>query len=189
MIEGRWIVLLVIAVVVLVGGVAVVVARNKRRARLRAQFGPEYQRAVREYGSVTRAESALEARRERVRRLDVRPLAIEEADRFASSWRTTQSRFVDDPRRAITEADRLVQTLMKTRGYPVGDFEQRVDDISVDHPRVVEHYLAAHRIAMANEHGTAQTEDLRQAMIHYRALFENLLEVLDEPPRRMEAGR
>jgi hypothetical protein len=184
----RWIVLLVIVVVVVAIVVAVVV-RNKRRARLRAQFGPEYGRAVHKYGSVTRAESALEARRDRVRTLDIRPLEPDEADRFAAAWRATQARFVDAPPRAIGEADRLVQTVMKARGYPVGDFEQRVDDISVDHPRVVEHYRAAHGIAGASEDGRATTEDLRQAMIHYRALFEDLLEVHDEPPRRMEAGR
>jgi hypothetical protein len=184
----RWIILLAVVVVV-VAIVVWTVMKNKRHERLRAQFGPEYPRAVRQYGSVTRAESALEARRERVRGLDLRPLEPQEAERFASSWRATQARFVDDPPQAIGEADRLVQALMKARGYPVGDFEQRIDDISVDHSRVVEHYRAAHRIALANEDGHAETEDLRQAMMHYRALFEDLLEVHDEAPRRMEAGR
>jgi hypothetical protein len=184
----RWVIALVIVALVVVI-VAVVIARKSRRARLQSQFGPEYRTAVREFGSVSRAESALDARRERVRRLPLRPLAPDEADRFASSWRAAQARFVDDPRHAIDDADRLVQTVMKTRGYPVGDFEQRVDDVSVDHPAVVEHYRAAHRIALANADGAASTEDLRQAMIHYRALFDDLLEIEDEPPRRMEAGR
>jgi len=185
---GRLTVLVVIAVVALAVVVWAVV-RNRRRERLRAQFGPEYGRAVRHYGNVTRAESALEARQERVRRLEIRPLDERDADRFAASWRATQARFVDSPQRAIGEADRLVQAVMKARGYPVGDFEQRVDDISVDHPGVVEHYRAAHETALAAEERDAGTEDLRQAMIHYRALFEDLLEVRDEPPRRMEAGR
>ena len=166
-----------------------VFAKSKRRARLRAQFGPEYPRAVEKYGSVTRAESALEARRARVRRLDIRPLPTHDAEGFAMAWRAAQARFVDDPLVAITEADALVQDLMQSRGYPVGDFEERVADISVDHASVVEHYRTAHSIALASERGEATTEDLRQAMRHYRALFEDLLEVHDEAPRRMEAGR
>ena len=144
-----------------VGLIVWAVMRGKRRERLRAEFGPEYGRAVRKYGSVTQAETALEERRERVRQLDIRPLRPAEADRFAAAWRSGQARFVDDPRGAIAEADRLVQAVMEARGYPVGDFEQRVDDVSVDHPRLVE---------------------------HYRALFEDLLEVHEEAPRRMEAG-
>jgi len=186
--DARWIIAIVIVVVIL-AFVAWLVVKNRRQARLRTQFGPEYPRAVRTYGSVARAESALEARRQRVRALEIRPLTVEEADRFAASWRTTQARFVDDPPRAIAEADRLVQAVMDARGYPVGDFEQRVDDISVDHPGVVEHYLAAHRIAASSGHGHAGTEELRQAMMRYRSLFEDLLEVPDEGPRRMEAGR
>ena len=186
--DPRWIIAIVIVVVVL-AFVAWMIMKNKRQERLRAQFGPEYPRAVRKYGSVARAESALEARRARVGRLDIRPLQLEEADRFAAAWRTTQARFVDDPAHAIGEADRLVQAVMDARGYPVADFEQQVEDISVDHPRVVEHYLAAHQIAMSNGKGHVNTEELRQAMMHYRALFEDLLEVSDEGPRRMEAGR
>jgi hypothetical protein len=185
---GRLTVLVILAVVVLAVVVWLVV-RTRRREQLRARFGPEYGRAVRHYGSVTRAESALQARQERVRRFEIRPLDERDADRFAASWRATQARFVDDPEGAIGEADRLVQALMKARGYPVGDFEQRVDDISVDHASVVEHYRAAHTTALAAEKRGASTEDLRQAMIHYRALFEDLLEVRDETPRRMEAGR
>jgi len=186
--DPRWIIAVVIVVVVL-ALVAWMVVKNRRQERLRTQFGPEYPRAVRKYGSVARAESALEARRERVSRLDVRPLQLEEADRFAAAWRTTQARFVDDPTHAIAEADRLVQAVMDARGYPVADFEQRVEDISVDHPSVVEHYLAAHTIALGSGKGRVGTEELRQDMMHYRALFEDLLEVSDEGPRRMEAGR
>jgi len=184
----RLVVLALLVLAIIAVGIWVF-AKSKRRARLRAQFGPEYPRAVEKYGSVTRAESALEARRARVRRLDIRPLQPRDAERFTVAWRAAQERFVDDPRAAITEADALVQDLMRSRGYPVGDFEERVEDISVDHALVVEHYRTAHAIALASEREETTTEDLRQAMRHYRALFEDLLEVRDEAPRRMEAGR
>jgi hypothetical protein len=185
--EARWIVLAVVVVVAAVG--IWIMVRNERRKQLRDRFGPEYDHAVRKYGNVTRAESDLAARQERVSRFEIKPLRAAEAERFAAAWRRTQSRFVDEPRQSIAEADRLVQEVMEVRGYPVGDFEQRVADVSVDHPVVVEHYRAAHRIALANADSQAGTEDLRQAMVHYRALFEDLLEVRDEGPRRMEAGR
>ena len=184
----RLVVLASLVLVIVAVGIWVFV-KSKRRERLRAQFGGEYPRAVEKYGSVTRAESALEARRARVRRFDIRPLPPHDAERFAMAWRAAQARFVDDPLVAITEADALVQDLMQSRGYPVGDFEERVADISVDHAPVVEHYRIAHSIALAGERGETTTEDLRQAMRHYRALFEDLLEVHDEAPRRMEAGR
>ena len=192
--DNRWI---VVAVVVLVAVVvaAVVLARQRRRQQLQEQFGPEYGRAVRKYGSVTRAESELEERRKRVRALDIRPLSPSDADRFAEAWRRTQARFVDDPESAIAEGDRLVEDLMRTRGYPVGRFQERIADISVDHPRVVEHYRAAHAIAQASADGRTDTEDLRQAMVHLRALFEDLLEVRhevppeDDTPRWAEGGR
>ena len=183
------VVLVVVVVVVLLAAAAWAIARNRRRRRLQEQFGPEYPRAVRKYGSVPRAEAELTARRERVRRLDIRPLRPADADRFAAAWRETQARFVDDPPVAIAHADQLVQEVMHARGYPVGDFDERVDDISVDHPAVVEHYRTAHEIAVASGEGRATTEDLRQAMRHYRALFEDLLEIYEDPPRRMEAGR
>ena len=184
--DPRLIVLGVLVVLIVAFGVWIFVKR-KRRKRLQGQFGPEYPRAVQKYGSVTRAESALEAREARVRHLDIRPLHPRDADRFAAAWRATQARFVDDPQAAIAEADRLVRDLMEARGYPVGDFEERVEDISVDHAGVVEHYRIAHAIALGSERGETTTEDLRQAVRHYRALFEDLLEVHDEAPRRMEA--
>ena len=192
--DNRWI---VVAVVVLVAVVvaAVVLARQRRRQQLQEQFGPEYRRAVRKYGSVTRAESELEERRKRVRALDIRPLSPNDADRFAEAWRRTQARFVDAPESSIAEGDRLVEDLMRTRGYPVGRFQERIADISVDHPRVVEHYRAAHAIAQASADGRTDTEDLRQAMVHLRALFEDLLEVRrevppeDDTPRWAEGGR
>jgi hypothetical protein len=186
--EARWIVLA--AVVILVVAVAAwMVARKQRRDQLRARFGPEYEHTVRRYGDVTKAESDLAARQERLRGLDIKPLSFAEAEQFAHEWRRTQGRFVDEPRQSIADADGLVRKVMHLRGYPVGEFDQRVEDISVDHPHVVEHYRAAHRIAVASASGEAGTEELRQAMVHYRVLFEDLLEVRDEAPRRMEAGR
>lgn len=188
--DSRWIVLAVLVVLVVAIVAVGILVKRKRRERLRKQFGPEYPRAVEKYGSVTRAESALAARQTRVRRLDIRPLPPPDADRYAASWRSVQARFVDDPRSAIAEADTLVQELMQSRGFPVGDFEQRVADISVDHASVVEHYRTAHAIALASERDkTTTTEDLRQAVRHYRALFEDLLEVQQEAPQQMEAGR
>jgi hypothetical protein len=187
--DARWIVFAVVAlaVVAVVAAVAWVLMRKRRSGRLRERFGPEYEHTVRKYGSVTRAESELDARQDRVRRLEIRPLAAGEAERFAAAWRRTQARFVDDPRDAVVEADRLVQQVMQARAYPVADFEQRVADISVDHPRVVEHYRAAHGIAAATSDARNTTEDQRQAMVHYRVLFEDLLEIRDEPRRAMEA--
>lgn len=187
--EARWIVVAALVAVAVLGAIVWIVIRNERRKRLQSRFGPEYERAVKKYGSVTQAESELTARQERVRRLEIKPLRAGEAERFTRAWQRTQARFVDEPRQAIAEADQVVREVMEVRGYPVGDFDQRVADISVDHPQVVEHYRAAHRIAIESSSAAAGTEDLRQAMVHYRALFEDLLEVRDEGPRRMEAGR
>ena len=186
--DPRLIVLVVLVILIVAIGVFLV-ARTKRRTRLRAQFGPEYERTVEALGSEAEADAALKARRARVERLELRPLSQLEAQRFATAWRGVQSRFVDDPRSAIEEADALVQRVMEARGYPVGDFDQRADDVSVHHAAVVEHYRVAHAIAQASGRGDTTTEDLRQAIKHYRALFADLLEVEDEAPRRMEAGR
>src|SRR6266542_1088919 len=173
-------------------GIAVVIAamigvwcwRKRRSDHLRARFGPEYDRTVQQTGAVRQAEAALEARARRVERLHIRPLTAEDATRFSGAWRRIQAQFVDNPKGAVTEADRLVGEVMQTRGYPVGDFEQRVADVSVDHPNVVMNYRAARDIAQEHERGQASTEDLRQAMVHYRALFHELLEVV--PAARTE---
>jgi antitoxin component HigA of HigAB toxin-antitoxin module len=160
--------------------------RTKRRTRLRAQFGPEYDRTVEELGSESRAASELNARRARVARLDVRRLSRAEADRFADEWRAIQARFVDDPRAAIAGADEAVQRLMEARGYPVGDFEERVADVSVHHANVVDHYREARAIAINSERGSATTEDLRRAIQLYRSLFDDLLETDWLASQRME---
>jgi len=186
--------LVVLAVVVVVIAVGVFLYIRRRRSdNLRKQFGPEYKRAVDQYGDQRKAEAALAAREERVRNLDIRGLTADEQSRFSDTWKRTQARFVDEPSRAVSEADGLVKELMQARGYPVGDFEQRAADISVDHPNVVTNYRAAREIAVRNKSGKATTEDLRQAMVHYRSLFEELLETAKprttEPASHKEVAR
>jgi len=169
---------LVIAVAVLaVAGIAILLSLRKRRTkRLHNQFGgAEYARAVKEGGGQRQAEAALDKRAERVERLHLRPLAAGDRTRFVESWAKVQARFIDGPGGAVTDADRLLGDVMSTRGYPVSDFEQRAADISVDHPLVLENYRAAHQSAVLQTSGKASTEDLRQAMIHYRTLFEELV--------------
>ena len=167
-------------VVILVIAVLAWLYLKKRRsttAGLRQKFGPEYERAVQKHGSERKAEVKLANRQDRVEKLNIRDLDPVERERFSTQWESVQSRFVDSPRGAVAEADDLVSSLMKTRGYPVSDFDQRADDISVDHPRVVENYRSAHHIALQVGTNGASTEDLRTAMIHYRSLFEELVQV------------
>lgn len=165
-------IVVVIAVIVIV---AAVMMKRRRETALRERFGPEYERAVRERGSERAAQDALAEREKRVSRFHIRDLSETERAQYADHWRRVQARFVDDPQGAVTDADESVGLLMGTRGYPMADFDQRAADLSVDHPRVVEHYRAAHAIALRHRAGQASTEDLRQAMIHYRSLFEDLL--------------
>jgi hypothetical protein len=153
-----------------------------RSRRLQSRFGPEYSRAVDTRGR-WRAETELASRERRVHRLRIRPLTPEEHDRFADAWRRVQERFVDDPPGAVTQADLLLTDLMKTRGYPAwdADFEQRAADLSVDHAEFVQNYRAAAAISRNHRMGRTTTEDLRKAMVHYRALFDDLLEEVEEP--------
>jgi hypothetical protein len=169
--------IIIAVVVVMVAGIGIWVAIRKRRTqRLRSQFGgAEYTRAVKEGGSQRKAEAALDDRAERVEGLHIRPLAPADRARFVESWSKVQARFVDGPGSAVTDADQLLGDVMSTRGYPVTSFEQRAADISVDHPLVLEHYRSAHESALRQTQGQASTEDLRQAMIHYRTLFEELV--------------
>ena len=163
-------------VIVVVGIVVLLVVRKRRTERLRSKFGSaEYARAVKEGGTRRQAEAGLEQRTERVESFHVRPLAPADRTRFVDSWRKIQARFVDGPAGAVAEADQLLGDVMATRGYPVSAFEQRAADISVDHPLVLENYRTAHEIALRQIKGQASTEDLRQAMIHYRTLFEELV--------------
>jgi hypothetical protein len=177
------IVAIIAFVVIVVAGIAALVFRRKRRTEgLRSKFGgTEYARAVKEGGSRRHAEAGLDKRTERVESFHVRPLAPGDRARFQDSWRRIQARFVDGPAGAVAEADQLLGDVMSTRGYPVSDFEQRAADISVDHPLVLENYRKAHEIALRQTKGQASTEDLRQAMIHYRTLFEELVSEGPQP--------
>jgi FtsZ-interacting cell division protein ZipA len=167
----------ILIVVALLVVLALFAGRQRRSRRLRERFGPEYDRTVAETGDRKEAETQLQDRTERRQRLDIVALDPADRDRYVEAWRQTQARFVDEPAEATREADRLVTDVMRKRGYPIDDFEQRAADISVDHPQVVDDYRAAQAIAAANERGEASTEDLRQALVHYRSLFEELLEV------------
>jgi hypothetical protein len=170
------IIAIVVAVIALVAIILIAWAFHRRRTeRLRAQFGPEYDRAVAQVGNRSKAEARLAERSERVHKLAIRPLTSAECDRFADEWARVQTHFVDAPAGAVAEADQLIGDVMATCGYPVGDFEQRAADISVDHPIVVQNYRTAHAIALRHVSGQATTEELRRAMIHYRALFDDLV--------------
>jgi hypothetical protein len=170
-----WVVIAIVALVVI--GVLVWFAMNKQRSgQLREVFGPEYDRTVEESEDRRAAESELLERRKRVEEFEIRPLDPAERTRFASRWIAVQSRFVDDPKSALGEADELVTEVMGERGYPMDDFDQRAADVSVDHPRVVEDYRAAHGISERVGSNDATTEDMRQALVHYRALFSELLD-------------
>ena len=176
---------LIILAVLVVAAIAIIGAmlyRQRQSDRLKRRFGPEYGRAVSHLGSRAKAESELKAREARVERLRIAPLPAAEAARFNQAWMTLQGRFVDNPKGVLTEADQLVRELMLKRGYPMGDFERRAADISVDHPAVVEHYRAAQAIALRDQRGEADTEALRRGVVHYRALFQELLEVNESGP-------
>jgi hypothetical protein len=169
---------LIVAIVILVVAVAAVAwwfGQRRRTERLKEKFGPEYERTVKKADDPRAAEADLEAREERVESLDIRPLAPGDSARFGERWMVVQALFVDDPARAVDQADTLIGEVMRARGYPIGDFEQRAADVSVEHPQVVDHYRVAHRIASRTDRDS-DTEALRQAFVHYRALFAELLD-------------
>jgi hypothetical protein len=176
------IILLIVAVAV-IAVLAWYLAGERRSKRLRSRFGPEYDHTLREIGSRPQAEAALERREGRVEKFHIRSLSRDQHDSFAQDWHDVQARFVDDPPGSINQADRLVCDVMRARGYPMSDFERRAEDLSVDHPLVVRNYRAAHTIAMRHEKGQASTEDLRQALVYYRDLFDDLLEAHAMGPR------
>jgi hypothetical protein len=177
----NWIVLAVILLLILCAAAAWMYTQRRRQSeRLKGRFGPEYERTINKMGDRTKAEMELREREKRVEGFAITTLTPSEAARFAQAWNTLQGRFVDNPNGVVVQADHLVYELMQKRGYPMGDFERRAADISVDHPSVVANYRAARAIALRDERGEADTEDLRKALVHYRALFDELLEVRKE---------
>jgi hypothetical protein len=187
--------LIVVAIVAVLLLVALLVAvkrasdERRRSQGLRERFGPEYERTLEAAGNRRQAEAELEARQTRVAALPLRTLSAQEQEGLRTNWRAAQARFVDEPAQSIAMADRLVTEGMRARGYPVGDFEQRVADLSVEHAEVINHYREARRLAQASEAGLASTEDLRQAMVHYRALFDDLLTTASEAEQQKEMVR
>jgi hypothetical protein len=176
--DPRLIAGLVVVVLVIVVGVALYVrSRRKTTAGLRNRFGSEYDRAVLEHGSEHKAEAKLADRETRVENLKIRELRTTERERFIAEWHSVQSRFVDHPKSAVTEADELVSSLLEARGYPVADFDQRAADLSVNHPRLVEYCRSARGVAVRQGKDEASTEELRAAMIQYRTIFDELVQV------------
>lgn len=168
--------ILLIVVIAIVALVALLFwSRSRRSADLKSRFGPEYGRTVDQLGDEAKAEKVLAERQKRVSSYTIKPLPPEMRDHFVNTWRNVQAQFVDDPKYAVTRADDLLGEVMGARGYPVRDFDQRAEDLSVDHPEVVQNYRSAHDIALRHSRGEASTEDLRTAMIHYRALFDDLV--------------
>jgi hypothetical protein len=167
------VVILIVVIAAVAAGIFVFL--RTRSQRLRTRFGPEYDRTVQETGSRYRAEAKLQKLEKRVEGFAIHPLRPEDAARFRDAWRALQTRFVDDPKVAVSEADQLLGQVMTERGYPVSNFDERSSEISVNHPVVAENYRAGHEIALRHAQGKASTEDMRQAMIHYRMLFEELV--------------
>jgi hypothetical protein len=176
-VERLWTIIALAVVAIVIG--AVLYARHRERvrhARLQDRFGPEYDRAVEELGSTERADRELLERQRRVEQLRRKPLSSEDRAQFAAAWERIQRKFVDDPAIAVTSANELINDVMRARGYPTQHYEQRVADLSVDHPNVVQHYRAAHDLGLSVHNGTMDTEQLRQAVIHYRFIFADLLQ-------------
>jgi hypothetical protein len=177
--------MVIVAVVVVIAALALAwgFAQRQRRLRLRERFGPEYDRTVAAVGTAGRAEAVLAEREHRVASYHLKKLDDVDRGRYMEAWRRLQARFVDDPDGAVTEGDVLVNEVMTARGYPMGDFDRRTEDLTVDHANVVHHYRAAREIASRHARRSASTEELRQALVHYRELFADLLGV-DDPVRR-----
>jgi hypothetical protein len=169
-------VIAVVLVLVLIGAIlGLVFSRRNRSEKLQKRFGAEYDHTVQSLGSEKKAQAELDERRKHVNALNIRELSASERERYLVDWTAVQSKFVDEPGKAIVDADRLIMEVMQLRAYPVADFDQRAADLSVNYPDLVSNYRAARLIALKNEHQQADTEELRQAMIHYRSLFEELL--------------
>ena len=174
--DNTTLIIIVVVVLVIIGAVlGVVFSRRRRSDRLHERFGPEYDHTVQTLGDEKKAQTELDARQKHVEALNIRPLSVSERERYLAEWTAVQSKFVDEPGQAIVDADRLIMEVMQVRAYPVSNFEQRAADISVSYPALVSNYRAARVIALKNKEGQADTEELRQAMIYYRSLFEELL--------------
>jgi hypothetical protein len=180
-----WVLIAIVALAVVALAVRQVLAR-RRTGQLRDQFGPEYDRTLEESDNRREAESNLSAREQRRAELDIRPLPVAACERYDRQWVGIQAQFVDNPHAAVAAADSLIQDVMRDRGYPVEDFDQRAEDVSVDHPQVVANYREGHRLASRTADGHGTTEDLRLAMRHYRALFTELLEPADDESSAVE---
>ena len=186
-----WVWILIAAIAVIAVIAVIVVARSvnsrTRTKRLKERFGPEYERTLAETGEHRAAEDELAARERRRDKLNIVALSPQAREKYAASWRAVQTAFIDNPSSAVGDADRLVMAVMRERGYPIEDFDQRAADISVDHPAVVDNYRAAHRISLSQQQGNVDTEEERQAFVHYRALFEKLLETGKDQDNSQEA--
>jgi hypothetical protein len=186
--EMSWVVIAILVVV----GVAVIagfaISRRRRSARLQEHFGPEYDRTVGELGEQRAAEAELIQREKKRKKLDIVELTPEARQEHAATWQRVQTEFVDDPQDAVGRAERLVTRVMRERGYPIDDFDQRAADISVDHPDIVENYRSAHAIYQSQHNGTISTEDARQAFVHYRALFDRLLGIDSDITKQVQNG-
>jgi hypothetical protein len=184
-----WVVIAVVVVAVIALAIWQVLV-HRRTTRLQERFGPEYDRTIGASESKRDAEAELRDREERRQQFQIRPLTQAARDRYISSWEAVQAQFVDDPRTAVASADALLQSVMAERGYPMADFDQRAADISVDHPTVVENYRQGQRLSSATGDANGATEDLRRAMRHYRALFDELVEpYTDDADRGLTAER
>jgi hypothetical protein len=169
-------IIVIVAVAIVVVIAALLIARRRRSDHLKQQFGSEYDRAIKQHGDARHAEPVLLEREKRVEKFSLHPLSPAERERYAAEWVSVQRRFVDDPSTAVTQAEKLVTTVMSARGYPMGDFEQRAADISVHYPAVVQNYRSAREITLRHAQGQSSTEDLRQSMVYFRSLFDELLE-------------
>ena len=181
--------IIIVVAVLLIAGIAWLAYASARTKRLQKRFGPEYDATVKRLGSKPKAEAELQRREKRVAKFEIVPLAPADVTRFSQAWTRLQGSFVDDPKGVLLEADRLVRELLLKRGYPVADFDLRAADISVDHPVVVDNYRAAQRIVSLDQRGEATTEDLRKAVVHFRALFDELLGVTAARERVMPPAK
>jgi hypothetical protein len=180
-----YITIAVVLVLVIIGAIlAPIFARRKRSQRYQDKFGTEYDRTVKTMGNKKKAQTEMDERQKHVETLNIRPLSISERQRYLADWNAVQAKFLDQPGQATVEADHLIMEVMQVRAYPVSDFEQRAADISINYPTLVSNYRAAREIAIKNEHHQADTEELRQALIYYRSLFDELLKTETVAPEK-----